>query len=263
MNSSTCLLNPSTEFCGGIGWEPSETPPADTVDESPRIRQTCWSPQAGRASRSGSRTSQGMTSSKPGLNALRFHPLTPNRWPDLERLFGNRGACGGCWCMWWRLSRSEFEKAKGEGNRRAFRRIVASGSRPGLLAYAAGEPIAWCAVGPRGSFPVLDRSRILAPVDDEPVWSVTCFFVARPYRRKRITVRLLEAAAEFARRRGAKILEGYPVEVRSGNMPDAFAWTGLVGAFRAAGFSEVARRSKTRPIMRLLFRATRANRTRG
>jgi GNAT superfamily N-acetyltransferase len=164
--------------------------------------------------------------------------------------------------MFWRLTRSEFEKRKGEGNRRAFRTIVASGAEPGVLAYAGGEPVGWCAVAPRADYPALERSRVLAPVDDEPVWSVSCFFVARANRGQGVSVQLLKAAAEFARRRGAKILEGYPVESRSGKMPDAFAWTGLPGTFRRAGFSEVARRSKTRPIMRMSLRATTALRTR-
>jgi GNAT superfamily N-acetyltransferase len=178
------------------------------------------------------------------------HPLTPRRWDDVERLFGERGACAGCWCMWWRLKRSDLERQKGEGNRRAFRRIVESGEAPGLLAYMGGEPIAWCAVAPRERYPTLERSRTLGRVDDRPVWSVTCFFVARPFRRQGITVRLLQAAVEFARRRGARIVEGYPVAPKSGTMPGAFAWTGFHEAFRRAGFVEVLRRSRTRPIMR-------------
>lgn len=165
--------------------------------------------------------------------------------------------------MFWRLPRSEFEKHKGAGNRRALRGIVMSGAEPGVLAYAGGEPVGWCAVAPRADYPALERSRVLAPVDDQPVWSVSCFFVARAYRGQGVSVQLLKAAAEFARQRRAKMLEGYPVESRTGKMPDAFAWTGLAGTFRRAGFSEVARRSKTRPIMRLLLRPAGALRSRG
>jgi GNAT superfamily N-acetyltransferase len=94
------------------------------------------------------------------------------------------------------------------------------------------------------------RSRILQPVDVQPVWSVSCLFVAKPYRRRGLSVRLLNAAADYARRRGGHIVEGYPVEPRQGDMPDPFVWTGLASAFRRAGFTEVARRSETRPIMR-------------
>jgi GNAT superfamily N-acetyltransferase len=153
--------------------------------------------------------------------------------------------------MWWRLSRSAWTKQKGAGNRRAFRRIVESGDPPGILAYDGGKPVGWCAIGPREIYPVLERSRTLKRVDEQPVWSVTCFFVARPYRRKGITAKLLTAAVKYARTRGAKLIEGYPVAPRKGSIPDAFAWTGLVGAFEEAGFVEVARRSPSRPIVRL------------
>lgn len=152
--------------------------------------------------------------------------------------------------MHWRLSRTNFEKTKGAGNRRAFMRLVQSGEPPGILAYRGGRPVGWCAVGPRESYPVLERSRVLARVDDRRVWSVTCLFVLKPERRRGLSVELLRAAASHARRRGARILEGYPVEARSGRLPDAFAWTGLPAAFRRAGFTEVARRSPTRPFMR-------------
>jgi GNAT superfamily N-acetyltransferase len=179
-----------------------------------------------------------------------FHPVTRARWPDMERLFGARGACGGCWCMWWRLPRQEFVQGKGEGNKRAMRRLVAAGGTPGILAYSSGEPVGWCSLGPRGSFPVLDRSRILKRVDDQPVWSVVCFFVAKKHRRQGLAVKLLEAAVAYAGKRGARIVEGYPVEPKKGDMPDVFVYTGPASAFRKAGFVEVARRSETRPVMR-------------
>lgn len=182
--------------------------------------------------------------------ALEFHPLSPERWKDLESLFGERGACGGCWCMWWRLKRSQFEKQKGEENRKALKKIVDSGEIPGLLAYANGQPIAWCSVAPRETFPVLERSRTLKRIDDQPVWSVVCFFVAKPFRRKGLTVKLLRASLEYAKEHGARIVEGYPVEPKKTSIPDAFAFTGLVSVFRKARFVEVLRRSETRPIMR-------------
>lgn len=181
---------------------------------------------------------------------LTFHALTPARWADLEALFGERGACGGCWCMFWRQTRAEYEKKKGAGNRRALKRIVQSGKAPGILAYADGAPVGWCAMAPRTDYSTLERSRVLAPVDERVVWSVPCFFVARPFRRRGLTAELLCAAVDYARQKGAKIIEGYPVEARKGKLPDAFAYTGLPAAFRKAGFVEVFRRSRTRPIMR-------------
>ena len=160
--------------------------------------------------------------------------------------------------MWWRLTRAEFEKRKGVKNKRAMKKIVHSGDVPGLLAYADGEPVGWCAVGPREWYPVLQRSRVLKPVDDQPVWSITCFFVARPYRRQGVSVKLLKAAVALAKKGGARIVEGYPVEPKKkGAIPDAFAWIGLPAAFVKAGFVEVLRRSATRPIMRRIVKPGR------
>ena len=181
--------------------------------------------------------------------AVEVHPLTPQRWPDFEKLFGKNGACAGCWCMWWRLPAAQWRAQKGEGNRKAMRTLVKAGAGPGLLAYADGQAVGWCALAPREEYPRFATSRVLKPVDDQTVWSVTCFFIARAWRRRGITRQLLEAAAEFARRQGATILEGYPVEPRH-DQPDAFVYTGLASAFRKAGFEEVARRSATRPIFR-------------
>lgn len=179
-----------------------------------------------------------------------FRPVTADRWKDLETLFGARGACGGCWCMWWRTGLAEFKAGKGEGNKKALRRIVSRGEVPGILAYAGSVPAGWCALAPRENYPRLANSRILKPVDEAPVWSVTCFFVAKPFRRTGLTSRLLRAAVDHVRRRGGGIVEGYPVELRKGSLPDPFVYTGLASAFRTAGFVEVARRSPTRPIMR-------------
>ncbi len=184
------------------------------------------------------------------LGKLTIHPLTPARWADLERLFGPRGACGGCWCMWWRVARTQFVKQRGEGNRRTLKRIVSAEGVPGLLAYAHGEPVGWCAVGPRDDYPVLERSRVLKRVDTAPVWSVVCFFVAKPHRRQGLTTKLLRAAVKYARANGARIVEGYPVDPHSRAYPDVFAFTGMAAAFRQAGFVEILRRSQGRPIMR-------------
>jgi len=156
--------------------------------------------------------------------------------------------------MWWRLKRSEFERQKGEENRRAFKKIVDSGQIPGILAYANGQSIAWCSVAPRETYPTLQRSRILKPVDNEPVWSIVCFFVAKQFRHKGVTGKLVKAAIEYVGRQGGKMLEGYPLEPKKQKIPDAFAYTGLASTFRKAGFVEVLRRSETRPIMRYVIR---------
>ena len=188
--------------------------------------------------------------------SIEFHPATPARWRDLERLFGPRGACAGCWCMWARLPRAEFQAGVGSKNKRALRRVVAAGEPPGILAYVNGEPAGWCGLGPRTDFRRLEKSKVLAPVDDRPAWSVVCFFVARPYRRQGLSVRLLREAVRHAAARGATLVEGYPTDTRS-RAADAFVWTGLASAFERAGFREVARRSRTRPIMRRPIRGAR------
>ena len=185
---------------------------------------------------------------------LDFHPLTPDRWDDLACLFGSRGACGGCWCMWWRITRSEFERRKGAANRRAFRALVKSGREPGILAYDGDEPVGWCAVEPRERYPVLGRSRVLEPVDSVAVWSVSCFFIAAEWRASGLSTRLLRAAAKHVKRRGGRVLEGYPHDLAGGQLPGPFVFTGLLPAFERAGFREVARRSPKRPIVRKRLR---------
>jgi len=177
------------------------------------------------------------------------HPLTTERWPDFVRLFGERGACGGCWCMWWRLKRSEFERQKGEGNKKSMEALVNSGEVPGILAYKDGEPVAWCSVAPRENFPALDRSRVLKRVDETPVWSIVCFFVEKNHRGKGLSAQLVKAALAYALSRGSQVVEAYPMEPQK-KWPAAFVWTGLVSVFRKVGFIEAARHSESRPIMR-------------
>ena len=184
-----------------------------------------------------------------GPAKLEVHPLTPDRWRDFEVLFGERGACGGCWCMAWRLRSAQFERQKGEANKRAMKALVEGGETPGLLAYSAGQPVAWCSVAPREVFLRLETSRVLKAVDDRPVWSVSCFFIAKAQRRRGLSVALLKAAIEFVRSQGGQIVEGYPTEPGK-DLPAPFVWTGLTSSFLKAGFKEVARHSDARPIMR-------------
>lgn len=183
---------------------------------------------------------------------LSFAPLTINRWHDFENLFGPRGACGGCWCMLWRLPRKQFQKQKGEGNKQAMHRIVASGEVPGILAYYEARAVGWCAVAPRTRYTALARSRVLRPLDNRPCWSIACLFIDKAYRKKGVSTALLKAAVVYAGDQGAELVEGYPVEPQENrDKPPAFVWTGIASAYLRAGFSEAARRSPTRPIMRI------------
>ena len=179
-----------------------------------------------------------------------FYPVTKENWEDFENLFGEKGACAGCWCMLWRLRRKEYDRLRGAGNKRKMKSLVYAGIVPGILAYDKDKPIGWCSVAPREDFPVLENSRVMKRIDDKPVWSVVCFFINKDYRKKGLSVELLSAAKSFVKNNKGKIIEGYPVEPKSGKTADVFAWTGLASAFRKAGFKEILRRSETRPIMR-------------
>jgi GNAT superfamily N-acetyltransferase len=183
-------------------------------------------------------------------NKLTFHPLDQSRWNDFETLFGERGACGGCWCMSWRLPKSEFEQNKGAGNKRKMKHLVKAGEPVGIIAYAHSRPVAWCAVAPREKYVRLERSRVLKRFDDALVWSIPCFFLAKEFRRKGLLVEILKGVIRYCRRNGVKILEAYPSYPYAPDMPAAFAWTGFVSSFEKAGFSVAKQWSKTRPIMR-------------
>lgn len=181
---------------------------------------------------------------------LEIYSLDKTRWDDFETLFGDRGGCGGCWCMSWRLRRADFERQKGSGNKSAMKKLVDDDNPVGVLAYIDGKPAGWCAVAPREEFLRLKNSRVWKPIDNEPVWSVTCFFVAKPYRRKGLSVELIKGAVYFCMKKNVKIIEGYPVVPYDTNIPDAFAWTGIPSAFLKAGFTVAERRSERKPIMR-------------
>jgi len=155
--------------------------------------------------------------------------------------------------MWWRIPRAEFARQAGEGNRRAMEAIIRSGEVPGLLAYHQGKPVGWVSVGPRERFPVLDRSPTLKRVDDQPVWSIVCFYLDRSVRQQGLSRRLIRAAAEYARREGARLLEAYPVDPGYQGVRADEAFTGLLPVFLEEGFQVTARRSPRRAIVRRLL----------
>jgi GNAT superfamily N-acetyltransferase len=171
-----------------------------------------------------------MSGGRLAAEELEFHPLTPERWGDFEELFGENGAYSGCWCMYWRTTRAQFNKAAGEGNRLAMKALVDSGVVPGILAYHGGRAVGWCSVGPREDFGSLERSPKLKRVDDQPVWSVVCFYMAKDYRRRGLMGLLLEAAVEYARENGAVIVEGYPISV-GGGLKGCAGYTGIDKTF--------------------------------
>ncbi len=181
---------------------------------------------------------------------FKFHPLTPGRWDDFARLFGTHGAYGGCWCMWWRETRAEFAKRQGAGNRRAMKKIVEAGEVTGILAYAEGEPAGWISIAPREKFSGLERSRVLRRIDDTPVWSIVCFFVGKEYRNRGLAVPLIRAAVVYAAQKGAKVVEAYPTLPKESPLAPASIYMGIPSIFERAGFTECARPSARRAVMR-------------
>jgi GNAT superfamily N-acetyltransferase len=185
------------------------------------------------------------------LSQLTFEPLTEANWGKFVRLFGNRGACGNCWCMFYRLSKADFDEGKADdGNKEAMHELVRQKRPAGILAFYEDIPIAWCAFAPREDFMKLERSRVHKRIDNEPVWSIPCFFIDKRFRRMGVSVELLKGVIRYAKTQGIKIIEAYPTIPTKAPLPDSFAWIGLYKAFERAGFEIVDRTSKNRPMVR-------------
>jgi GNAT superfamily N-acetyltransferase len=182
------------------------------------------------------------------LGEMTTMPLTEERFPDLEAVFGERGVARRCFCMHWRRPDGGFGDER--DNRDRFLDVVTDSERPpGLIGYVEGRALGWVQVGPRPEFPTLARSRLFQPVDELESWSINCFVVAPGHRKQGIGQGLLGAAIEFARDQGAQTIEAYPVDGGRSSVVDYF--TGLLPMFERDGFIEVARRNETRPIVRL------------
>lgn len=185
------------------------------------------------------------------LNQLIFEPLSKNNWGKFVQLFGDRGACGNCWCMWPRLTRMEFQEGKeNEVNKSAMKELVWAGKPAGILGFYEDLPIAWCAFAPREDFLKLEKSRVHKRIDDQPVWSIPCFFIGKNFRRLGVSVELLKGVIQYARANNIKIIEAYPSIPTQEKLPDSFAWIGLYKSFEQAGFQIVDRTSKNRPMVR-------------
>jgi GNAT superfamily N-acetyltransferase len=200
-------------------------------------------------------------SSGASMGTLTARSLHPDDWANIERLFGTNGACGGCWCMSWRVPRGGklWEECKGAKNKRSFKRLVTSGKVYGCLAFAEDEPVGWCCVGPRGDFPRLERIKALQTCWDEGTWSVTCFFIRSGWRDRGVATVLLKEAVNLARDCGAATLEGYPVRVKEKGykLPAPFAWTGVPRLFEKQGFENVTPPGNSRPVYQMTFRVRR------
>jgi GNAT superfamily N-acetyltransferase len=200
----------------------------------------------------------------PGAAPLQIQPLTPERLRDIASLFGQGGDPKWCWCSYYRVRASDFSSAS--ENRAtleaAVRTLAVDGRAPGLIAYRDGEAIGWVSLGPREDYQRIEHSVVLKRVDDRPVWSIVCFVVSRRARGQGVAHSLLEAAIDYARDHGAKLLEAYPVDTGGERISSATAFKGTLSMFERAGFEVVARRqfnrtSPVRPIVRRRIRARR------
>ncbi len=193
---------------------------------------------------------------------LEIQPLSRKRLPDLAALFGQGGDPKWCWCASFRVRGVDFRTSTATSNRAVLERAVdgLEDRAPGLIAYRVGEAIGWVSLGPRDDYERLQHSRVLAPVDDRPVWSIVCFVVGRKARRQGVAVALLDAAVDYARQHGATLLEAYPVETDGARISSANAYMGTLGMFERAGFTVVERRqwnraTAVRPIVRRAIRS--------
>lgn len=185
------------------------------------------------------------------LNQLTFEPLTKSNWNKFVRLFGDRGACGNCWCMYYRLSAPDFREGKMDNrNKDAMKEIVWDNKPAGILGIYEGEAIAWCAFAPREDFMRLEKSRVHKRIDSKKVWSIPCFFIDKNVRRNGVSVELLKGVIKYAETHGIEIIEAYPTIPTQEKLPDSFAWIGLYKSFKRAGFEIVDRTSKNRPMVR-------------
>jgi len=185
------------------------------------------------------------------FNQLIFEPLTKTNWNKFTGLFGEKGACGNCWCMYYRLLKSDFLEGKADdGNKRAMMEIVWKGKPAGILGLYEGQAIAWCAFAPREDFIKLEKSRVHRRIDDTMVWSIPCFFIDKNFRRHGVSVELLKGVIRYAEENGIEIIEAYPAIPTQAKLPDSFAWIGLFRSFESAGFEIVDRTSKNRPMVR-------------
>ena len=183
-------------------------------------------------------------------------PLTPERWPQFETLFGKQGACYGCWCTHFRLPPAVRRENDRQRNKDFIRTRIAAGPAPGLLAMMGAEPVGWMQIGPRSDVPEWNNagraSAPLAPGDerDPGVWAISCFFLKSRARGKGLTHRLVAEGIAFARAGGARVLEACPMD-QSRDSRSIGLFVGSTRVFEKAGFSTAVTRKPGRPLMRL------------
>ncbi len=182
---------------------------------------------------------------------LTLEPVSQANWDKFVELFGERGACAGCWCMFYRLKNSDFREGKKNNiNRERMKKLVFDGQPVGIIAMDKDKPVAWCAFAPREDFMKLANSRVHRRIDDLPVWSIPCFFIDKKYRRQGVSLEVLNGVIAYAKKMKIGIIEAYPAIPTTEKLPDAFLWTGLYKVFEKAGFEIADRTSKNHPMVR-------------
>jgi len=185
------------------------------------------------------------------LSQLTFEPLNESNWFKFVQLFGEKGACGNCWCMYYRLNKTDFLEGKHEGgNKEAMHQLVLGNQPTGILGFYEEQPVAWCAFAPREHYLKLEKSRVHKRIDSNPVWSIPCFFIDKSFRNIGVSVELLKGVINYAKEQNIKIIEAYPAIPTVDRLPDSFVWTGLYKSFERAGFEIVDHTSKNRPMVR-------------
>ncbi len=181
------------------------------------------------------------------MSQITIAPATPDRFDDAQHTWQNGGDGGGCQCQWWTITNAEWQRSTRPERTQLFRDEVEAGPPPGLIAYVDGEPAGWVRVGPRTRQRRLERTKNFVahspePWDDDSVWAVTCFVVRREHRGEGLNQRLLDAAIDYARESGARVVEAYPLDPEQGAKKGSSAlFHGVLSTFLGAGFREVAR----------------------
>jgi GNAT superfamily N-acetyltransferase len=182
---------------------------------------------------------------------LSFASLSSANWKEFETLMGEKGGCGNCWCMYFRLPFKDFQANKPDGNKKLMKQLVNKGMPLGLIASINNEPVGWIALAPREDYMRMENSRSFKRIDDKPVWSITCFFIKKGFRHVGLSSELIKGAVDFAKKKKIKTLEAYPAIPYAEKVPHHFLWVGVLSTFIKNGFSIVQQNSKSRAMVRI------------
>ena len=182
---------------------------------------------------------------------LKLQPLTVDNWHLFEEVMGEKGGCGGCWCMYFKLSAKDFPNDKYEGHKGRMYDLVKAAKPTGLIATYNKRAVGWIAFAPRKDYIRIENSRAFKRIDDKPVWSITCFFIKKEFRKMGLSEQMVKGIVDYARKKKIKTLEAYPAIPYSDKVPPPFLWVGILSAFTKNGFEVVQQNGKSRTMVRL------------